>query len=630
MIFFYLYDIIKQNEIFANRKEKTMKKRILAFTLVLLSLVTVLAGCSAKLYDYDKYEQYIKLGATDGIEINQSDIDDGILNAFHSLYNTTTDKLTETTYNKETDDVYIKVGDTVNIDYVGKKDGVAFEGGTATGYSLVIGSNTFIDGFEDGLIGYKIGDKPNLNLTFPADYGNAELKGAAVVFEVKINSIKRTEYPEYNDENIQKKTEYKTVAEFEEATKKTVMNNLIWQEIYSDSKIISYPKSELKKYYEQGIDSIESQAAMFGMTLSSYVKQYYGGSDMKSFYASMASQAQSQVKQELIVLRFIEAKPEFKMDEEKYNAEVEKLYNEYVAEQNFTGSLKKFKKQYDRMSLEITIYYDIVIDYLREKCIIKDDVTKNGFVTDRNGIRYYEKGEFLKGWQNLDPDGDGTTALYYFDSNGYAPNNTNASVILQDATEAIYAVFGANGEYKGPYTGKVDEEKGTKYYKDGVMLKGLQELDLDTEIAGNEKYYFDEETGYMVKNGVAEIEGVYYEFGKNGVMVSENDGKANGIVIDAGTNGIRFFKDGALLTGWVRYYGENNAEAGSGYVESETDKYYYCDSTTGVAVNVATKIEDFYYAFNVETCVCEGLFTGAVGDKNIVNGVEQPATNPAE
>ena len=609
-----------------------MKKRILALMLVVVTIVTVLAGCSSKLYDYNNYGQYIKLGTIDGIEINQSDIDDGVLNAFHGLYNTTTDKLTETTYNKDSegkDNIFIQVGDTVNIDYVGKKDGVAFSGGTATGYDLVIGSNSFIDGFEDGLIGYKIGDKPVLNLTFPEDYGNAELNGADVVFEVTVNSVKRTDFPEFNDENVKAKTNWNSKEEFVNDAKKTVMNNLIWQEIFRTSKVVSYPKNELEKYYEQSIDTIESQATMFGMTLSSYVKQYYGTSDMKQFYASMASQAQSQVKQELVVLAFIEAKPEFKMDEEKYNAEVEKLYNEYVAEQNFDGSLKKFKKQYDRKALEITIYYDIVIDYLREKCAIKDDVTKNGFVTDRNGVRYYVNNEFLKGWQDLDPDGDGTTALYYFDTNdGYAPNNTNKSVTLRNETEAKYAVFGANGEYKGLYTGKVDEEKGTKYYKDGVMLKGLQELDLDTAIEGNEKYFFDNETGYMVKSGVAEVAGVYYKFGENGVMLSENDGKASGIVIDTAAGSIRYFKDGALLTGWVKYNNENNANDAENVDISEVEankNFYYCDTTTGVAVKTTTKVGDKYYAFNAETGVCEGLFSGTFDDKTIENGVEVPA-----
>ena len=83
----------------------------------------------------------------------------------------------------------VKEGDTANIDYVGKKDGVAFDGGTAQGANLTIGSDTYIDGFEDGLIGVMPGDTVDLNLTFPEGYGNQDLAGQAVVFTVTVNYI---------------------------------------------------------------------------------------------------------------------------------------------------------------------------------------------------------------------------------------------------------------------------------------------------------------------------------------------------------------------------------------------------------------------------------------------------------
>ena len=85
----------------------------------------------------------------------------------------------------------VQKDDIANIDYVGKKDGVAFEGGTANGYDLKIGSGSFIAGFEDGLIGAEIGSTVDLNLTFPENYGNEELNGADVVFTVTVNSVKR-------------------------------------------------------------------------------------------------------------------------------------------------------------------------------------------------------------------------------------------------------------------------------------------------------------------------------------------------------------------------------------------------------------------------------------------------------
>ena len=558
-----------------------MKKRILAFSLVILSVIMVLAGCSSKpLYEYDSYEKYILLGDINGIEINKSDIEDGIMDSFRNLYDVTKDNLKETTYNKDTDEIYIEKGDVVNIDYVGKKDGVAFEGGTANGSNLTIGSNTFIDGFEDGLVGYKVGDKPVLELTFPDDYHVEDLKGAAVKFEVKINSIKRIEYPEYNDENISKKTSYKSVAEFEKETRQTVLKNLIWQELYSSSKVKEYPKNELELYYEQNIQSYENMALLYQTTLSGYVAQQ--GMTMQQFYASMASQAQSQVKQELIVLRFIEANPEYKMDEATYNKELEALYNEYVAEQQFSGTLKEFQKQYDRKAIEITIYYDKVMDYLVTHYIEKDDVTKNGFVTDRVGIRYYVNNEFLKGWQELDIDGNGTKELYYFDADGYAPNNTKLEVVPKDGVDKKMIEFGEKGLYVGLYTGTIESSDGIKYYKDGVALTGKQELDLDTSIEGNEIYFFDTETGYMLKSGVAEINGTYYEFGVNGVMVSANGGRANGKYYDEKSKITRFFKNGKLLTGWIKYDSENNTAEPVAGISAADSTYFYCDSTTGV------------------------------------------------
>lgn len=606
-----------------------MKKRVLALTLALLTVITVLAGCSKANYSYDSYESYIQLGKTDGIEINKSDINDGILLEWRGLFTVDDDKLTEKTYNKDSegvDDIYIQVGDVANINYVGKKDGEAFDGGTGTGYDLTVGSNTFIDGFEDGLIGYKVGDKLSLNLTFPKNYSDTKLAGADVVFEVSINSIKRTTgYPEYNDENVAKKTEYKTVAEFEEAAKKEAVQNLLWQELYADSKIKSYPEKELKKYYDANIDNVTDYATMFGMSLESYVTTYQGYESLEAFYKAMASYAKQQVKQELIVLRFIEAKPEFKMDGEKYNAEVEKLYNEYVAEQNFTGSLKKFKKQYDRRSLEITIYYDVVMDYLMERYVEKDDITKNGFVTGRDGVRYYVNNEYLKGWQELDPDGDGAASRYYFDANGYAPNNTTLVVkglVADDPEAERCARFGENGLYVGIYTGPVDDNTGTRYYKDGIMQTGWQELDLDGK-DGNETYFFDNETGYMVKNDIAEVDGAYYKFDDNGKK--EGDAIQNGLITKNKTT--MFFKDGAPLTGWIKYTtAANTAESITldGINTSEDGVVYYWCNEKGVAVKAPTEIDGIYYDFE-EDGRYKGKFSGELDGKNYVDGAEQTA-----
>lgn len=101
-----------------------------------------------------------------------------------------------------TDRDVVENGDVANIDYVGKKDGVAFDGGTAEGYDLSIGSGSFIPGFEEGLVGVKKGETVDLNLTFPENYGAADLAGAEVVFTVTVNGIYKEIKPEFNNDYV--------------------------------------------------------------------------------------------------------------------------------------------------------------------------------------------------------------------------------------------------------------------------------------------------------------------------------------------------------------------------------------------------------------------------------------------
>jgi len=105
------------------------------------------------------------------------------------------------------------MGDETVIDFVGKKDGVAFDGGTGNDYSLTLGSNTFIPGFEEGIVGHKVGETFDLELTFPADYGSAELKGTKVTFTTTIKAIKEVVMPEITDEFAAKVGPFKTAGE---------------------------------------------------------------------------------------------------------------------------------------------------------------------------------------------------------------------------------------------------------------------------------------------------------------------------------------------------------------------------------------------------------------------------------
>lgn len=172
----------------------------------------------------------VKLGQYDGIEISAEtpyQVTDQDVDNYISYY-------ILPSYMESVDDA-IQDGDTVNIDYVGKRDGVAFDGGTAEGTDLVIGSGNFIDGFEEGLIGLKKGDKTTLNLTFPEDYFNEELAGAAVTFDVTINDVQRT--PELTDGLAAEIDPEVTSAEaYREKTRAMLQEN----QDYSDRQSLSY------------------------------------------------------------------------------------------------------------------------------------------------------------------------------------------------------------------------------------------------------------------------------------------------------------------------------------------------------------------------------------------------------
>lgn len=193
----------------------------------------------------------------------------------------------------------VENGDTVNIDYVGKKDGVAFDGGAASGAFLTIGSHTFISGFEEGLVGVMPQETVDLNLTFPENYGNAELAGAQVVFTVTVNYI----VAEMTDEiiagfgaedysSVEQLREYVRDNHYEElqenhdsnleyAVLQTVLENCIFEEL---------PEVLLKQYRQDMVNSMEAAASMYGLDGETLANYLYGMSleDTANILAEMS------------------------------------------------------------------------------------------------------------------------------------------------------------------------------------------------------------------------------------------------------------------------------------------------------------------------------------------------------
>lgn len=159
-----------------------------------------------------------------------------------------------------------KDGDTVVLDYAGTVDGVAFDGGTAEGQELVLGSGTFIPGFEEQLVGKKAGEEVDVNVTFPEDYHADDLAGKAAVFACKINEVKTKELPELNDEFAQDISDFETLEEYKEDTKKRL----------ADRKAADYKSEKQERVMEIVVPAakIEIPAPMIDKSVDDMLNQY--------------------------------------------------------------------------------------------------------------------------------------------------------------------------------------------------------------------------------------------------------------------------------------------------------------------------------------------------------------------
>lgn len=204
----------------------------------------------------------------------------------------------------------VQSGDVVNIDFVGKKDGTAFDGGTAQGYDLTIGSNQFIPGFEEGIIGAKKGDKLSLDLTFPQEYNNADLAGKPVVFEVTVNTIKEKQTPELNDAFVQENTDFKTVDEYKEDKKTTLLQNkndqadqTVKSDIYDAvlaNSTVEANQEAIDANVENVVARYTNQAAAYGMDFASFITAFTGMKE-EDFRNTVKTQAEGIVKQRLVL-----------------------------------------------------------------------------------------------------------------------------------------------------------------------------------------------------------------------------------------------------------------------------------------------------------------------------------------
>lgn len=294
---------------------------ILLFVVMIMSAM-MLTACnkSTELQDYD-LEKYITIGQYKGIKIGEKVIsvsDDDVADAVDDFL----DEYADTVNLKETE--LIKKGDTVKITYVGKINGEydAFENGETfteekNGYELVIGSGSFIDGFEDEIIDMYPGSEKTFDIVFPKDYkNNAALRGVNTTFTVKVLSAERDVYPEYTDDFVAEKTDYETIEEFEKhlrdelrvaADEDELVAEIqeVWEQIVKNSTVIKYPEAVLEAQIDKVVGEYKAYAEYYSITFEELLKNYYGTTE-DEFMVEVKAECELYVKEEMILRRIVE------------------------------------------------------------------------------------------------------------------------------------------------------------------------------------------------------------------------------------------------------------------------------------------------------------------------------------
>ena len=207
----------------------------------------------------------------------------------------------------DVEDRPVEEGDTVNLDYAGSVDGVAFAGGTAQGQTLKIGSHQFIPGFEEQMVGMQIGEEKDLNVTFPEQYHSEELAGKAAVFHVKVNSIQRTELPELDDDFAADVSDFNTFAEYKDSIVKelteraeknneiTIENALVEKAV--DNATIDVPHAMIHEQLDYMMREMEMRMAYQGLRMEDFLK--YTGQTREQLEHSYHGEAEKRVRIEL-------------------------------------------------------------------------------------------------------------------------------------------------------------------------------------------------------------------------------------------------------------------------------------------------------------------------------------------
>lgn len=293
-----------------------------------------------------------------------------------------------------------EMGDLVTINFVGTKDGEAFDGGTANNYDLTLGSGGMIPGFEDGIVGMKKGETKDLNLTFPEDYHEPSFAGEDVVFKITCQKVRRK--AELTDEWAAKQGDYKSAdayrtaikTQMEEAAQKAAeeeLKNSAWLRVVDSSEVLEYPQEDIEKQKKEYRKITQRFADQAKMELEEFVKSQ--NMTMEQFEASTQQYAELIVKQDLVIQAILDAENISLNDEECLEIQEELIKN--------SGS-KDLAEMIDRYGQE-------GVDEAIGLLCVEDFILKNAKINEKasGGDTTGENAEAVTNEETQKPDAEG-------------------------------------------------------------------------------------------------------------------------------------------------------------------------------------------------------------------------------
>lgn len=269
----------------------------------------------------------------------------------------------------------VENGDTVNLDYSGSVDGVKFDGGTAQGQTLTIGSGQFIPGFEEQMVGMAVGEEKDIEVTFPEEYHAEQLAGKKAVFAVKVNGIQVKELPALDDEFAKDVSEYDTLEALREAKRKELLeqaeknakiekeNDVVRKAV--ENATVEIPDAMVERQIDSFLQDLGYRLQMQGISLEDYLK--YTNSEISALRDQYRADAALRVKSQLVLeaigkAEAIEAAPEEISDKV---AEYAKQFGNMTAE-DFEKNLQPDDRQYfaDQVVVEKTLA--LLVDSAKE------------------------------------------------------------------------------------------------------------------------------------------------------------------------------------------------------------------------------------------------------------------------